>query len=146
MNLIHACMHSRMQTYRKTAESSGETEELLRLTELPLLINMTCSTFSNLLGNLTLPAIEVGRVCVKTSGREAGHKCVVVELIDKNFALVTGPKEVTGVKRRRVNISHVEPTVDKINVDRGATDEDVAKALEAAGKTEEMRQAVKPIA
>ena len=83
---------------------------------------------------------------MKTSGREAGHKCVVVELIDKNFALVTGPKEVTGVKRRRVNISHVEPTVDKINVDRGATDEDVAKALEAAGKTEEMRQAVKPIA
>jgi len=83
---------------------------------------------------------------VKTSGREAGHKCVVVELIDKNFALVTGPKEVTGVKRRRVNISHVEPTVDKINVDRGATDEDVTKALEAAGKAEEMRQAVKPIA
>ena len=83
---------------------------------------------------------------MKTSGREAGHKCVVVELIDKNFALVTGPKEVTGVKRRRVNISHVEPTVDKINVDRGATDEDVTKALEAAGKAEEMRQAVKPIA
>jgi len=93
-----------------------------------------------------LPAIEVGRICVKTYGREAGQKCVVVDLIDKNFALVTGPKEVTGVKRRRVNISHVEPTVDKINVDRGATDEDVAKALEAAGKTEEMKQAVKPIA
>ncbi len=92
-----------------------------------------------------MPAIEVGRICVKTSGREAGHKCVIVELIDKNFALVTGPREVTSVKRRRVNIAHVEPTADKISIERGANDEDVAKALEAAGKTEEMRQAVRPM-
>lgn len=113
--------------------------------KLPLLINMTCTTFFKPIGEPMLPAIEVGRICVKTSGREAGHKCVIVELIDKNFALVTGPKEVTSVKRRRVNIAHVEPTADKISIERGANDEDVAKALEAAGKTEEMRQTVKPM-
>ena len=27
--------------------------------------------------------IDVGRVCVKTAGRDAGRKCVVVEIVDK---------------------------------------------------------------
>ncbi len=77
-----------------------------------------------------MPAIEVGRVCVKIAGREAGKKCVVVDVIDKNFLLVTGPKKVNGVKRRRVNISHVEPTEKKINIKRGESDEETMKALD----------------
>ena len=77
-----------------------------------------------------MPAIEVGRICVKIFGREAGRKCVIVDLIDKNFVLITGPRKVTGVKRRRVNTSHIEPTEDKISIDRGASDEDIAQALE----------------
>ncbi|MCK4478644.1 50S ribosomal protein L14e [Candidatus Bathyarchaeota archaeon] len=91
-----------------------------------------------------MSAVEVGRICVKVVGREAGRKCVIVDLIDKNFVLLTGPKEVTGIKRRRVNINHIEPTGEKIKLDRGATDEDVAQALETAGKTEEMEELVKP--
>ena len=93
-----------------------------------------------------MPVIEAGRICVKIVGREAGRKCVIVDLIDKNFVLITGPKEVTGIKRRRANTNHIEPTKDKITIDRGASDEDVAKELEAAGKTEEMKKIVKPIA
>jgi large subunit ribosomal protein L14e len=92
-----------------------------------------------------MPAIEVGRICVKITGRESGRKCVIVDLIDKNFVLVTGPKEITGIKRRRVNINHIEPTKDKIDIARGASDEDVVQALEAAGKTEEMKELLKPI-
>ncbi|RLG97572.1 50S ribosomal protein L14e, partial [Candidatus Bathyarchaeota archaeon] len=57
-----------------------------------------------------MPAVEVGRICVKIAGREDGRKCIVVDVIDKNFALITGPKQITGVKRRRVNINHIEPT------------------------------------
>jgi len=90
-----------------------------------------------------LSAIEVGRICVKTSGREAGRKCVIVEIIDKNFVLVTGPKDVTSVRRRRCNIKHLEPTSDKIKISRGASDEEVKKALEEAGKLEEMREKIK---
>jgi len=30
-----------------------------------------------------MAAIEVGRVCVKTMGREAGKICVIVDVIDK---------------------------------------------------------------
>jgi large subunit ribosomal protein L14e len=91
-----------------------------------------------------LPAIEVGRICVKTVGREAGNKCVIVDLVDKNFVLITGPKKVSEIKRRRVNISHVEPTREKIDINRGATDEEITEALKTAGKLDDMAKAVKP--
>jgi large subunit ribosomal protein L14e len=91
-----------------------------------------------------VPAIEVGRICVKLTGREAGRKCVIVDIIDKSFVLITGPKNVTGVKRRRVNINHIEPLQEKITIKRGASDEEVTEALKEAGKLEEMAQMVKP--
>ncbi|MGA3112258.1 MAG: 50S ribosomal protein L14e [Candidatus Bathyarchaeia archaeon] len=81
-----------------------------------------------------MPAIEVGRICVKQAGRENGNK---------SFVLVTGPKKVTGVKRRRVNINHVMPLQEKIEVKRGASDDEVAQVLEAAGKLQEMTQTIK---
>jgi large subunit ribosomal protein L14e len=90
-----------------------------------------------------LPAIEVGRICVKQAGRENGKKCVVIDVMDKSFVLVTGPKKVTGVKRRRVNINHLMPLQEKIEVKRGASDDEVAQVLEAAGKLQEMTQIVK---
>lgn len=88
-----------------------------------------------------MPAIEVGRICMKVTGREAGKHCVVVDIIDKNFVLITGPKEVTGVKRRRVNIDHVKPTENKIKIKRGAADEEVSKVFSESGKIEELRKA-----
>ena len=90
-----------------------------------------------------MPAIEVGRICVKQAGRENGKKCVVIDVMDKSFVLVTGPKKVTGVKRRRANINHVMPLKEKIEVKRGASDDEVAQVLEAAGKLQEMTQTVK---
>jgi large subunit ribosomal protein L14e len=91
-----------------------------------------------------LPAIEIGRICVKLTGREAGRKCVIVDLADKSFVLITGPKSVTGVKRRRANISHIEPLQDKVEIKRGVSDEEVVEALKASGKLEAMAQMVKP--
>jgi large subunit ribosomal protein L14e len=91
-----------------------------------------------------VPAIEVGRICVKIVGREAGKKCIIVDVVDKNFVLITGPKSVSGIKRRRVNISHLEPTSEKIEIKRGTTDEEIAEALKTAGKLEEMAKPVKP--
>jgi large subunit ribosomal protein L14e len=90
-----------------------------------------------------MPAIEVGRICTKQLGREDGKKCVIIDVMDKSFVLVTGPKKVTGVKRRRVNINHIMPLQDKIEVKRGASDDEVAQALEAAGKLKDMTQPTK---
>lgn len=83
---------------------------------------------------------------MKTAGREAGKKCVIVDVMDKSFVLVTGPKKITGVKRKRVNLNHVMALEDKLDLKRGATDEEITSALEAAGKLQEMSQAVKSIA
>ena len=91
-----------------------------------------------------MPAIEVGRICVKVSGREAGRKCVIVDLMDKSFVLITGPKKITGVKRRRVNANHIEPMQAKLEIKRGASDEEVTDALKSAGKLDAMKEAVKP--
>jgi len=91
-----------------------------------------------------MPAIEIGRVCVKIAGREAGRKCVIVDIIDDSFVLITGPKSLTGVKRRRVNIKHIEPLDKVIDIPKGASDEEVLKAVAAAGLTDFMKEIVKP--
>ncbi len=79
-----------------------------------------------------MTAIEIGRVCVKTVGRETGQKCVIVDLMNKNFVLVTGPSSLTGVKRRRVNLKHIEPTEFKVDIDRGCEDKAVLKAIKSS--------------
>ena len=56
-----------------------------------------------------MATLNVGQVCMKTAGREAGKYCVIIKKMDDNFVFVTGPRELTGVKRRRCNIDHLEP-------------------------------------
>ena len=90
-----------------------------------------------------MPAIDVGQICVKLTGREAGKKCIIVDIIDRNFVLLTGPKQVNGVKRRRVNINHIEPTGKKVNIKRGQSDEEVLKALDEVNLNY-LREVVKP--
>jgi len=87
-----------------------------------------------------LAVLEIGRICVKTCGREAGRKCVIVDIIDKNFVLVTGPKSLTGVRRRRVNVRHIEPTEFKVDIRRGASDEEVLEALKSSGLIDRMER------
>ena len=79
-----------------------------------------------------MPAIDIGRIAVVIAGRRAGQKVVVVDIIDKNFVLVTGAG-LNKVKRRRMNIKHIEPLPEKINIQRGASDEEVKSALEQVG-------------
>jgi large subunit ribosomal protein L14e len=65
--------------------------------------------------------MERGRVVVKIAGREAGKYAVIVENKEDGFVLITGPKAITGVKRRKCNIEHIEPTENKLELD---SDED----------------------
>jgi large subunit ribosomal protein L14e len=82
---------------------------------------------------------------VKLTGRETGKKCVVVDVIDKNFALITGPKELNGVRRRRTNVDHLEPTPETVELKKGATDDEVEKALSKAKKTKFMKEEIAPV-
>jgi large subunit ribosomal protein L14e len=83
-------------------------------------------------------AIEIGRVCKKLQGREAGRYCVVVDTVDEGYVMVTGPRDVTDVRKRQCNILHLEPTDDIIDIKKGASDEDVKKALEKAKLTDKV--------
>ncbi|MGD0423782.1 MAG: 50S ribosomal protein L14e [Candidatus Bathyarchaeia archaeon] len=87
-----------------------------------------------------MAGIEVGRICVKLLGREAGKKCVIVDVVDKNFVLITGPKAVTGVRRRRTNLDHLKSTLEIVELKKGATDDEVEKALTKAKKTKFMKE------
>lgn len=73
--------------------------------------------------------MDVGRVCVKLSGREAGRQCVIIDVIDRNYVLVTGPEELTGVRRRRVNMNHLRPLEERLKISRGASDEEIISLL-----------------
>jgi len=84
------------------------------------------------MGLKDMSLFDAGRLCIKKTGRETSRKCVVVDVIDKNFVLITGPKELTGVRRRRANIDHLEPLEIKLNIKRSANDEEVARALRKA--------------
>lgn len=72
-----------------------------------------------------MSAYNIGRVCLKLKGREAGARCVIVDVIDRNYVVVAGPE----VRRRRVNMSHLVPLDEKVSVQRDASDEEVAGAL-----------------
>ena len=76
-----------------------------------------------------MSSMEVGRLCVKLAGREAGCRCVVVDVIDRNYVLVTGPEELTGVRRRRVNMSHLKPLDERIDIPRNASDQEIMDLL-----------------
>ncbi|RLG17398.1 50S ribosomal protein L14e, partial [Nanoarchaeota archaeon] len=72
--------------------------------------------------------MEIGRICMKTAGRERGKVCVIVDILDENFVLIDG-----NVKRRRCNIDHLEPTPKKLDINKGARTETILKALKEAG-------------
>lgn len=76
--------------------------------------------------------LEIGRVCMKVAGREAGKYCVVVKKINDAFVEVTGPKILTGVKRRRANIEHLEPLEYILAINDGADDQAVVDAFETS--------------
>lgn len=79
-----------------------------------------------------MAAFEIGRICVKTAGRETAMKAVVLGFVDKNFVLVTGAG-VSGVRRRKANLKHLIPIDQKVDITENAADDAVSKALDSAG-------------
>ena len=69
--------------------------------------------------------IERGSVCIKTSGREAGERAVVLEVVDENFAVIEGPK----IRKRKCNIAHLFPTGEKISVSKNVSAKELAEHL-----------------
>ena len=81
---------------------------------------------------------DIGRVCIKLMGREAGHYCVIVDVIDKNYLLIDGLK----VRRRRVNYKHIEATSDMVEIKKGADHSAVEAAIKKAKLDKKMSEPI----
>ncbi len=69
---------------------------------------------------------DVGRVCVKLAGRDAGQKCVVVDVLEGKYVLVDGM-----TRRRKCNMLHLEPLEETLDIKKGASHAEVAAAFKA---------------
>ena len=68
---------------------------------------------------------DVGRMVMKIAGRDAGRKAVVVEVLDSQFVLIDG-----NTRRKKVNVKHLEPLAQALNIESGASHNDVKKEFE----------------
>ena len=66
--------------------------------------------------------LEIGRLCIKIAGKDAGKLVVIVDNIDSSFVLIDGP-----IKRKRCNILHLEPTKQVIKIKKNASHVEVVK-------------------
>ena len=72
--------------------------------------------------------IEIGRLAVKLAGRDAGKKCVIVDIIDNNYVLIDGE-----TRRRKCNVAHLEILKDVVKINKGASHNTIKDVLAKAG-------------
>lgn len=71
---------------------------------------------------------EIGRLTIKTAGRDAGKRAVVINILDNNYVMIDGE-----TRRRKCNISHLEPLDKVIKINKNASHEDVKKEFKRLG-------------
>lgn len=72
--------------------------------------------------------VEIGRVCLINYGPETGKLCTIIDVVDKNKALVDGPFDITGVHRQMIPFKRLALTDLKVKILRNARQ----KTLKAA--------------
>ena len=69
---------------------------------------------------------NVGRICVKIAGRDAGKTCVVIKKIDDLYVIVDGE-----TRRRKCNTKHLEILDKTLDIAEGASEVEVAKLFKS---------------
>jgi len=78
---------------------------------------------------------DVGRVCMKIAGREAGRYCIVLENVNDNFVLVDGD-----VLRKRCNVAHLEPLNIVLKVEKTSSKPEIIAMLKKEGLLKEKKE------
>tara|TARA_Y100000310_G_scaffold334770_2_gene415271 strand:- start:3874 stop:4320 length:447 start_codon:yes stop_codon:yes gene_type:complete len=68
--------------------------------------------------------IEVGRLAIKTAGRDAGKHSVIVDILDDNYVLIDG-----ATRRKKCNSKHLLLLDQKIDISKKAKHEDIESAF-----------------
>jgi large subunit ribosomal protein L14e len=72
--------------------------------------------------------MEIGRLCIKIAGRDAGKKCVIIDVIDETLVMIDGE-----TRRRKCNIRHLEPLKETIKVSKNAAHSSVVSEFKKLG-------------
>jgi len=92
--------------------------------------------------------VKVGQLCIKIAGREAGKECAVVKVLKNNYVIIDG-----NVRRKKCNLSHLEPVNRLLKIKSKATTAEVKEAMKKEGivipekkekKPKEKKVAAKP--
>ncbi len=68
--------------------------------------------------------IEIGRTAIKIAGRDAGKKCIIIDILDNKFVLIDGE-----TRRRKCNILHLEPLDKVIQINKNADHNEIIKVF-----------------
>lgn len=89
---------------------------------------------------------EIGRLCMKIAGRDAGKICIVIDQLDDNYVMIDGQ-----TRRRKCNINHLE-LIDKIvEIKKNASNKEVVNVLKELNieaeekKSSEKSSSAKPV-
>ncbi|MFH1916405.1 MAG: hypothetical protein ABIJ21_04015 [Nanoarchaeota archaeon] len=74
--------------------------------------------------------LNIGRVCVKIAGRDAGKTCAIIDTYDNGLVLIDGE-----TRRRKCNIRHLLPKEETISLKKDASHDDVISAFKKIGIT-----------
>ncbi|MBU5575298.1 MAG: 50S ribosomal protein L14e [Candidatus Aenigmatarchaeota archaeon] len=77
--------------------------------------------------------LDIGDVCLKVCGREAGKLCVIIDKVNENYVIISGPKKLTGVRKRKCNIMHLEPIGIKLKIEKNAEDSILEEEIKKIG-------------
>lgn len=92
---------------------------------------------------VTTMLFEIGRVCVKIAGRDAGKKCVVIDDLGDGHVLIDGQ-----TRRKKCNVKHLDPLTQTVSVKKNASPDEVKTELEKIGievkRTTPKAKGVKP--
>ncbi len=121
---------------KRTAQDDKDREEAVKaIWRSPLQLMRTRENKAGSKKSRGSKMIEIGRVCVKTAGRDAGKKCIIIDVLDENFAVIDGY-----TRRRKVNIRHLEPLSQVTKVDKNAGHEEIVEELEKLGMKEKKKK------
>lgn len=71
---------------------------------------------------------DIGRICMKIAGRDAGKKCVIVDVLDSHYVMIDGQ-----TRRRKCNIRHLEPLNQTVQISQNAPAPEVVRVLKELG-------------
>lgn len=83
---------------------------------------------------------DIGRICIKIAGRDAGKTCVVVDVLDERTVLIDGQ-----TRRRNCNVLHLDPTSRTLPIKKNASQEEVISAFKKENLVITPKKSKKPV-